>query len=74
VELINTLGSLERAKRWALSNFDKWIEVTGFMEQNCSYYYEISAIIEDAVEFGFGVAHNQKLKTILKRIRTNKGG
>jgi hypothetical protein len=32
-------------------------------------YDELTGIIEDAVEFGFGVAHKQSLKTILKQIK-----
>jgi hypothetical protein len=62
-------GRLKQAKRFALMNYDKWNEVTGFPTPHTSYYYEIASIIEDAVEFGFGVAHGQSWKTIVRRIR-----
>ena len=66
------VGRLEQAKRFALMNFDKWNDVTGFVEPHCSYYYEICACIEDAVEFGFGVAHGQIWKMIVRNIRKEK--
>ncbi len=50
-------------------NFDKWNDVTLFVTPHTGYYYELTGIIEDAVEFGFGVAHDQSFKTIVKRIR-----
>lgn len=62
-------GRIEQAKRFALMNYDKWNEVTGFPAPHTSYYYEIASIIEDAVEFGFGVAHGQSWKTIVRRIK-----
>lgn len=62
-------GRLAQAKRFALSNFDKWNDVTGFVQPHTGYYYEICSVIEDAVEFGFGVAHGQDFETIQKRIR-----
>ena len=64
-----TRGRLEQAKRHALHNFDEWNSVTGFPTPHTSYYYEITSLIEDAVEFGFGVAHGQTFKEIKKRIK-----
>lgn len=40
------------AKRRALNLFDKWNDVTGLVNQGTSYYYELQACIEDAVECG----------------------
>jgi len=68
----SNIGRLEQAKRFALMNFDHWNDVTGFVEPHCGYYYEICSCIEDAVEFGFGVANGQNWKTIIKRIRNNE--
>lgn len=69
----NTISSNKRAKRWAMMNFDKWNEVTGFVDPHTSYYDEITALIEDAVEFGYGVALKQPLKEILKVIKKSEG-
>jgi len=65
-------GRLDQAKRFALMNFDKWNDTTGFAEPHSSYYYEVCSCIEDAVEFGFGVAHGQSWKEIVKNIRKNE--
>lgn len=62
-------GRLDQAKRFALMNYDHWNEVTGFPTPHTGYYYEIASLIEDAVEFGFGVAHGQSWKTITRRIK-----
>jgi len=72
-ERTNTISCNDRAKRWAMMNFDKWNEVTGFVDPHISYYDEITALIEDAVEFGFGVAHGQPLKEIMKVIKKSEG-
>ena len=69
IPLPANIGRLEQAKRFALMNFDKWNDVTGVVEPHCSYYYEICGCIDDAVEFGFGVAHGQNFKTIVRKIR-----
>jgi hypothetical protein len=65
----SSTGRLDQAKRFALSNFDKWNDVTGLVAPHSSYYYEICSVVEDGVEFGFGVAHAQSFKTIVRRIR-----
>ena len=45
-------GQLADAKRRALNLFDLWNAVTGFVERNTGYYYELQGVIEDAVECG----------------------
>lgn len=49
-------GQLDRAKRRALRILDDWIEVTGVVEADSSYRYEMEAIVEDAVECGVQAA------------------
>ena len=73
VDTVNTVSANQRAKRWAMMNFDKWNEVTGFVDPHISYYDEITALIEDAVEFGYGVALKQPLKEIMKVIKKSEG-
>lgn len=68
-DLPPSTGRLEQAKRFAMMNFDHWNEVTGVPHPHTSYYYEIASLIEDAVEFGFGVAHGQSWKTIVNSIK-----
>lgn len=62
-------GRVEQAKRFAMMNFDHWNDITGFVDPHTGYYYEIEKLINDAVEFGFGVAHGQSWKSICKRIK-----
>lgn len=45
-------GELDNAKRRALNLFDAWNNITGFVTEHTSYYYELQGIIEDAVECG----------------------
>jgi hypothetical protein len=45
-------GELDNAIRRALNIFDIWNDVTGFVEKNTGYYYEIQSVIEDAVHCG----------------------
>lgn len=68
-DLPSSIGRLEQAKRFALMNFDEWNDVTGCIPPHTSYYYEIQSCIEDAVEYGFGVAHGQTWKEIKKHIK-----
>lgn len=49
-------GQLDRAKRYALRLFDDWIAVTGVVEKDCGWYYEMVSIIEDAAEIGAAFA------------------
>lgn len=60
---------IDQAKRYALQNFDQWNEVTGFVQPHCGYYCEITSLIRDAVEFGFGVAHGQTWRAIRRRLK-----
>ena len=45
-------GQVESAERRALDLFDKWNDVTGFVEKHTGYYYEIQGCIKDAVHCG----------------------
>lgn len=47
---------IDMAERIAVSNFDKWNEVSGFAEPHSGYYSEILAVIEDAVHIGVQMA------------------
>lgn len=47
-----TKGKLADAKRRALNILDKWNDVAGVAEKDTGYYYELQAVIEDAVECG----------------------
>jgi hypothetical protein len=47
-----TKGELESAIRRALTIFDDWVEVTGFVVKHTSYYYELQGLMEDAVHCG----------------------
>lgn len=49
-------GQKEYAQRKALELFDAWNDVTGCFPKFTSYYYEICAVINDAVEVGSMVA------------------
>jgi hypothetical protein len=58
-------GELDNAIRRALNIFDTWNDVTGFVEKNTGYYYEIQSVIEDAVHCGAQAAAGvyKKLET-----------
>jgi hypothetical protein len=47
-----TIGRIDNAVRRALNVFDRWNNVTGFVEEHCGYYYELQGVIEDAVHCG----------------------
>lgn len=47
-----TKGEIDDAVRRVLNLFDKWNEVTGFVEKGTGYYYELQSVIEDAVHCG----------------------
>lgn len=42
--------------RYALNELDKWNDVTGAIEKNCGWYYEIQSVIEDCVHIGIQMA------------------
>jgi hypothetical protein len=51
-------GEVESAERRALNLFDNWNNVTGFVPIHTSYYYELQAVIKDAVHCGIQQALN----------------
>jgi len=54
-------GQVEEAERRALAIFDKWNDLTGYVQQGCSYQYEMQSIIEDAVHIGIQMALHGKV-------------
>lgn len=65
---VSSIGRIEQAKRFAVSRFDEWNDVTGFVAPHTGYYYEFVSLVEEAAEFGFGVAHGQTREQILERV------
>lgn len=57
-----TKGKVDKAERIALNEFDKWNEVTGFVHEHTSYYYELQELIKDAVHIGIQMAINGKIE------------
>ena len=55
-------GEVEKAERLALNEFDKWNDVTGFVQEHAGYYYELQAVIKDAVHIGIQMALNGKVE------------
>ena len=45
-------GEIDFAVSRALNLFDKWNDVTEFVEKHTGYYYEIQGVITDAVHCG----------------------
>lgn len=43
---------IKDAKIRALAIFDQWNNVTGAIEKNTGWYYELQSVIEDAVDCG----------------------
>ena len=56
LEVMMQKGQIEYAKRKALECFDAWNDVTGFVDKFSGYYYEMCAVIQDAVDIGSMVA------------------
>jgi hypothetical protein len=50
------IGKVKKAERLALNEFDKWNDVTGFVQEHTGYYYELQSVIEDAVHIGIQMA------------------
>ena len=46
------VGELKNAERRALNLLDKWLDVTGVVDINSGYYYELQGLMEDAVKCG----------------------
>lgn len=57
-----TIGQVKDAERMALNELDKWNKVTGFIQPGTSYYYEMQAVIEDAVHIGIQMALRGKVE------------
>jgi hypothetical protein len=55
-------GVIDKAERLALNEFDKWNDITGFVSEYTSYYYEMQSLIEDAVHIGIQMASNGKVQ------------
>jgi len=55
-------GKIETAERIALNNLDKWNDVAGVVEPHTGYYYELQAVIKDAVHIGIQMAIDGKVK------------
>jgi len=56
-----TQGEIDTAEREALNFFDRWNEVTGFVQKHTGYYYELQSIIEDAVHIGIQMVLFKKI-------------
>ena len=54
-------GKVDKAERLALNEFDKWNDVTGFVQEHTGYYYELQSVIKDAVHIGIQIALNGKV-------------
>ena len=49
-------GQIADAERFALTQFDKWNNVTGALPQGTGHYYEMQSVITDAVHIGIQMA------------------
>lgn len=60
-----TAGEMKDAKRRALNIMDEWNDTAGLVVRGTGYYYELQAVIEDAVECGAQAALGvrEKLET-----------
>ena len=57
-----TKGRIEKAERLANNQFDKWNDVTGLVSDSSSYYYELLALMREAVHIGIQTALNGKVE------------
>jgi hypothetical protein len=57
-----TKGKVNDAERYALNEFDKWNDITGVIDKNSGWYYELQSVIEDAVHIGIQMALTGKVK------------
>lgn len=55
-------GKIENAERIALNQFDKWNEVSGVIQEHTGYYYELQALMKEAVHIGIQMALEGKVK------------
>ena len=51
-----TKGEVDYAIRQALNDFDEWNDVACVVVKGSGYYYELQAVIEDAVRIGAKIA------------------
>jgi len=51
-----TKGIIKDAERTALNVLDKWNNTANVVEPHTGYYYELQAVIEDAVHIGIQAA------------------
>lgn len=56
------VGELKDAKRRALNILERWVDVTGLVEKNEGYYYELQGLIEDAVDCGAQAASGVRIE------------
>lgn len=50
------LGKVRNAEREGLNALDRWNDVTGAIEKNSSWYYELQSVVEDCVHIGIQMA------------------
>jgi hypothetical protein len=67
---MNKTNSELKACEKALKLFDKWNDVTGFVDKGTGYYYELKACIEDGVKIGFQASNEQirLLKELIEKM------
>lgn len=56
-----TKGQIESAIRAAYNQLDTWNNVTGVVQPDTGYYYELQAVIEDCVHIGIQMAVHGKV-------------
>jgi len=63
-----TIGQIKSAERRALNILDKWLECTGVIQKDTSYYYELVGVVEDAVKCGAqsALGVNEELESEVK--------
>jgi hypothetical protein len=56
-----TKGELDFAVRKALNMLDEWNEIAGVVRINTGHYYELQAVVEQAVHIGVQMAINGEI-------------
>jgi len=62
------MTKLEIAKEAAITEFEKWNEITGVFDKGNSYIPEIHGLIEDAAEIGYSMGTGESAKRVVARI------
>ena len=68
------MTKLEIAKEAALTEFEKWNEITGVFDKGkaslwtVSYIWEVRGLIEDAAEIGYSMGTGESAKRVVARI------